>query len=278
MTLTLRRTSGVDELTLTREHERLVASTSAALDWRSFDRAAFSPEQLARAVADWRARAFTEFHSLTHFTQLASQVQRLGAPLDWSGAMLRMAADEARHTDLCLRFTAALGGPDTVETSAEALTRRESGSLLDDVRRDVLATFCVAETLSVRMFKRCLQVATVPLAKQVVQIILVDETLHAEAGWELGALLMRDRPRAPALADDLVEIIRAVAAQCHATAGRDAAFAQPEFVERDNFGTLTNAGYARAFFEGMDQDVVPGLEAIGLADAGALYARALSTR
>jgi hypothetical protein len=275
VSFTLRRTSGIAELTLTREHERLVTPPKGPVDWASFDRAAFTPAQLQQAASDWHARAFTEFHSLTHFTQLASQLQRLGAPLDWSGAMLRMATDEARHADLCLRFTALVGGPETLDTSAEALTRSEAGPLLDVVRRDVLATFCVAETLSVRMFRRCLQAATVPLAKDVVQAILVDETLHAEAGWELGALLMRDAPPATTLADELLEIFRAVARQCHATGGREQALAQAEFDERENFGTLTTAGYARAFFEGMEADVVPGLEAIGVTDAPALWARFL---
>jgi hypothetical protein len=271
VTLTIRRRSDVDDLKLTREHERLVG----AVDWSSFDARLYSPEALRSAAADWQNRAFTEFHSLTHFTQLATQVQRLGAPLDWSGAMLRMASDEARHADLCMRFTALLGGPETVETAASELTRREQGRLVDVVRRDVLATFCIAETLSVRMFRRCLQVATVPLAKALVERILVDETLHADAGWELAALLMRDAPLAPTLPGELVEIIVAVAQQCHASRGPDWAMTEPEHDGSDNFGTLTTAGYARAFFAGMEEDVVPGLEAIGVADAPALWQRAL---
>lgn len=274
MTFTLRRTSGVDELKLTREHERV---TNVALDWSSFRLGDFDPTRAREAAADWHTRAFTEFHSLTHFTQLASQLQRLGAPLDWSGAMLRMATDEARHADLCLRVSEALGGPASLEADPEQLMRSEHEHLLDDVRRDVLATFCVAETLSVRMFTRCLQVATVPLAKEAVQAILVDETLHSELGWELGALLMRDVPPSPALGPELLAIFRAVAGQCHALEGRERALTEPEFDEGDNFGTLRNAGYARAFFEGMEADVIPGLEAIGVSEAPELWRQLLTS-
>jgi len=42
-------------------------------------------------------------------------------------------------------------------------------------------------------------------------------------------------------------------------------------------GTLSDAGYGRAFFDGMEEDVVPGLEAIGLIEARPAYADLLAS-
>ncbi len=215
-------------------------------------------------------------HSLTLFTQLMMQVQQLGAPLDWSGAFARMVSDEARHTDLCLRMKEALGDGAALSFEERDLHLPVTGSLRAHVRQTVLSAFCIGETLSRRMFARCLQVATVPLAKEAVTAILVDETFHSELGWELGALLMRGLNEA-----ELVEERRALVA---ALPSLYAHFAEQSGVTRDeahtraesevdpedegvNFGTLSDAGYARAYFEGMREDVVPGLVAIGLPEA-----------
>jgi hypothetical protein len=121
------------------------------------------------------------------------------------------------------------------------------------------------------MFKRCLAAATVPLAREVVTAIIVDESFHGELGWELGALLMRpcegfEEERAE-LAQALPELFAHFARQCCVTRGPEWTAAQPEVEPGENFGTLSDAGYARAFFEGMEADVVPGLCAIGLPEA-----------
>lgn len=46
--------------------------------------------------------------------------------------------------------------------------------------------------------------------------------------------------------------------------------------EGPNLGTLSQAGYARGFFDGMEEDVVPGLCAIGLPEAEAAYAQLIA--
>lgn len=256
---------------LTEEHEALSRPRKGAdPEWASFDRGAHEPRALAPALELWRHRAFTEFHSLTFFTQLASQVQLLGAPLDWSGAFARMIADESRHADLCLRMVGALGGSPTLELDEAGLHQTVTGSLRAHVRRTVIAAFCIGETLSGRMFKRCLAGVTVPLARDVTAI-LVDETFHAELGWELGALLMRPDEHFEAeratLAAALPSLFSDFAAQCLVTRSPAFVRAAPEFDPGENFGGLSTEGYARAFFDGMELDVVPGLEAIGLPEA-----------
>lgn len=280
MTFSLRRTTAApDELELTRQHDLVAAPRKGSVDWAGFRREDYAPADLERARVAWRTRAVQEFHSLALFTQLSSQVHLLGAPLDWCGAFARMIEDEVRHTDLCLRTCEALGDEVTPQVREDELHIAQAGTLRAHVRELVVAAFCIGETISGRMFRRAHRAATVPLARDVVAAILVDETFHGELGWELGALLMRgiEPAEREALVSRLPSLFEHYASLCLATRGPAWARAEPEAQPAPNFGTLTDAGYARAFFDGMEQDVVPGLEAIGLPEARAAY-DALLTR
>ncbi|MGO9714348.1 MAG: ferritin-like domain-containing protein [Polyangiaceae bacterium] len=283
MTFRLRRGSvdgavsageGHADLDLASEHAAIVAPRRGEIDWGGFDRAAYAGDVLAKAAAEWRERARQEYASLALFTRLASQVHLLGAPLDWSGAFARMIADEVRHTEICARFAELLepGVPVEIDETELHLPVVES-SLLAHVRGTVLAAFCIGETLSGRFFRRCLRVATVPLARDVVRTIVDDETFHGKVGWELLALLFRGdgdpgfaRERA-AIAAGLEELFTHYRALCGAQPGEAWAARGPEAPSDPNFGTLTPAGYARSFFEGMRDDVVPALVALGLPEA-----------
>lgn len=275
MTFRLRRAS-VEEtgLNLTAEHAAVTAPRRGEVRWGSFDRAAYPSAVLAAAAAEWRERARQEYTSLALFTQLASQVHLLGAPLDWSGAFARMIADEVRHTELCARFADVIepGAPVEIDERDLHLPVVET-SLRVHVRGAVLAAFCIGETLSGRFFRRCLRVATVPLARDVVRTIAEDESFHGRVGWELLALLLRGDGD-PATAEErraadasLRELFAHYRSLCGAAPGEEWARTAPEAPPDPNFGTLTPAGYARSFFDGMREDVVPGLMALGLEGA-----------
>lgn len=274
-TYTLRRRSG-EGLALTREHDAIALPRKGSIAWAAFDRAAYAEADLARAAALWLTRAKQEMFSLALFTELTSQLHLLGAPLDWSGAFARMIADEVRHTDLCMRMCEALGRPSEPTIEPEHLHLLHPTAPRGHVRSTVVAAFCIGETVSGRMFRRAHRAADVPLARDVVAAILADETFHSELGWELGALLMRadgdafERER-EALAAELPKLFAHYAHLCCAAAGPSWARSEPEVDPGPNFGTLSDAGYARAFFDGMEEDVVPGLAAIGLPEAEAAW-------
>ena len=276
----LKRVSG-DALALTEEHEAIVRPRKGEIHWDAFDRGAYAAADLDSAASLWRERAVQEMHSLALFTALTSQLHLLGAPLDWSGAFARMIADEVRHTDLCIRMCEALGRPAPPEIEEAELRVLAPTSPRAHVRSAIVAAFCIGETISGHMFRRALKAANVPLAREVVAAIVVDETFHGELGWELGALLMRsDGPgfevERAALARDLPDLFRHYATLCGAPPGPTWARREREVDDGANFGTLTDAGYARAFFDSMEADVVPGLVAIGLPEAEAAYAALVS--
>jgi hypothetical protein len=279
VTFRLRLASADDDLELAVEHAAVAAPRRGTIDWAGFDRAAFPAEMLAAAAVDWRERARQEYHSLALFTQLSSQVHLLGAPLDWSGAFARMIADEVRHTDLCARFAEQLAPGQDVEVVAEDLHMPlNASSLRSHVRGTIVAAFCIGETLSGRIFRRCLRAATVPLARDVVRTIVDDETFHGRVGWELCALMNRGVGEDTLIARERDELARALPELfahyrhlCGADRGEAWARSAPEAQEEPNFGILTDQGYARSFYEGMDDDVVPGLVAIGFPEAEAAW-------
>lgn len=272
----LKRITG-DVLLLTAEHDAIARPRKGEIRWNDFDRAVYAPDTLEAASRLWEDRAVQEMHSLALFTELTAQLHLLGAPLDWSGAFARMIADEVRHADLCLRMCEALGRPVAPKIDPEHLHLLPASSRRAQVRRTIVAAFCIGETVSGHMFRSALKAATVPLARDVVTAIVIDETFHGELGWELGALLMRNDGSAfaeerIALAADLPHLFRHYTKLCGAARGPAWARAEPPVAEGPNFGTLSATGYARAFFEAMESDVVPGLVAIGLPEATSAYA------
>jgi hypothetical protein len=282
VTFRLRRESPASaELELAGEHAQVVSPRRGAIAWDAFDRAAFEPTPLAEAASVWRERARQEYASLALFTQLASQVHLLGAPLDWSGALARMIADEVRHTELCARFAEALepGGAIVLDETGLHLPVA-AATLRAHVRGTVLAALCIGETISGRIFRECLRAATVPLARDVVRTIVDDETFHGRVGWELLALLMRGEGDATfeaerdALAAGLADLFAHYRGVCGA--GHDEAWTrEPDRApEAPNFGTLTERRYARCFWDGMRDDVVPALVECGLPEASAAWATA----
>jgi hypothetical protein len=272
MRFELRRKTGDPELDLARAHALVAAPRRGTIRW-TLDRAAYDARVLREAAEAWKARATQEYTSLALFTQLASQVHVLGLPLDWSGAFARMIADEVRHTELAARMTELLGGSPARVEAAELHLPVHAKSLRAHVRGVIVAAFCIGETLSGRFFRRCLRAATVPVAKDVVRVICDDETFHGRFGWEAAALLMRDdktrafRDEKATLAAQLPELFAHYRKLCVASRDPAWAFSSPEAPPAPNFGTLTDAGYARQFWEGMRDDVVPGLVAIGLPEA-----------
>ncbi len=278
MGFVLRRATGDSELELAQAHAVIAAPRHGAIAWDDFARHTYAPEALDAAADAWRARVVQEYHSLALFTQISSQAHLLGAPLDWAGAFARMIGDEVRHTELCARMVQTLSPGAEVEIDPRVLHLPvAAGSLESHVRTAITGAFCIGETLSGRMFRRCLRAATVPLARAVVRTICDDETFHGRFGWEAGALLMRED--APDFAEERALLARQLPGlfahykrACGAMRGSAWAHGEPEAAATPNFGTLTDAGYAAAFYDGMEEDVVPGLVAIGLPEAEAAWA------
>ena len=280
MPFALRRTSGLpdEQLALTTVHEEIAAPRKGKVQFAAFRADQYSPRSLELAAHAWSTRALQEYYSLALFTQISSQLHLLGVPLDWCGAFARMIEDEVRHTDLCLRMCDALGRPASPVIDEAELHLASDRTLPCHVRDVVVSAFCIGETISGTMFRRAMKAATVPLAKEVIAAILVDETFHGEVGWELLALLLRDISAADraVLAARIPALFAHYRKLCGATRGPAWAREGDDAEPAPNFGTLTESGYARAFWDSMEEDIVPALSALGLAEAESAYSALLS--
>jgi hypothetical protein len=87
-----------------------------------------------------------------------------------------------------------------------------------------------------------------------------------------GATFTKERDDLAAELPELFRHFARITCAAPGAAARAHAREAPEVDPGPNFGTLSQAGYARAFYDGMEEDVVPGLVAIGLPEAEAAYA------
>jgi hypothetical protein len=81
----------------------------------TFDASAYAPAAVAAAREMWRTRMRAEHESVPLMAAMAGRLVEANATLDAQAVMLRMAADEVRHTEICGEAVRALGGEPTVE-------------------------------------------------------------------------------------------------------------------------------------------------------------------
>jgi hypothetical protein len=271
--------------TLGRFHRKLM-DRGAAPAWEGFDRSRYEAGLVERARREWAHRAVAEYHSTAQFAQLLHRLTLLGAPIELIGAACRLPVDECRHAELCSRMADLLGGREghPIRSSGLALygdVEREHGELLACVLT-VLMVCCFGETLSVPMLEAIHVVSTDEVPARVAQIIGADEGYHASFGWEaLGWML----PKLSAAQRGVLEAeLPASMAHFERTSG-----AGPKMLERlaggaveiergePNLGTLELEQYGAIFYHTMEEEILPGLERLGL-DARGAWASRLSHR
>lgn len=268
--------------TLGRFHRKLM-DRGQAPRWETFDRGRYDAALVERARREWAHRAVAEYQSTAQFAQLLHRLTRLGAPLELIGAACRLPLDECRHAELCAKMAELLGGRAShpVTTDGLALFEGEEarGGELFACVMTVLTVCCFGETLSVPMLEALHVVATDEVPARVAQIIGADEGYHASFGWEALSWML---PRLDEAGRARLErALPASMAHFEYVVG-----ASPKMLERlaggtleigagegPNLGTLEPDEYGAIFYHTMEQEILPGLDALGLDGRGAWAAR-----
>jgi len=247
-------------------HRKIADAGYPAPPWDRLDAAALDDAVRARLAAEWEARARSEARSLIVFASLIPRFTEIGMPLEVTSAASRLLADEARHTELCLRLAGALGGRDSLELApAERSIPDEGLPAHLFVARWTVSMFCIGESASVGMLEELDAQTTDPCASVVTATLLRDERLHDLFGWDLAARViprLRDDER-EWLNVDLVHGLRHYAA---VNGGSGPALAP-------QLGAPAKDTLARAFAKRIDDVILPNLEALGLR-AHSAWARA----
>jgi hypothetical protein len=263
---------------LARQHERLLAERPGRkrvnVPWGAFDRSRYPDAALALALDAHRSLAVGEYVAVDLFARVSSALALNGAPFDIVAAAARIPSDEIRHADYAIRMAALVSGVKEVsfDVDREKLVRpwktRVDQEELDYVMIDVPA---IGETLACALLTACEARATDPVAHAVFATIVSDEVHHARLGWYYLAWRAPQWSRAERqrVADRAGALV--VDVERRFWQGRDAPRGARAGARA--LGVLESAGQRAVVRRVMEDEIVPGLDALGLGASHAWRAR-----
>lgn len=252
-------------------HRRYIDDAHPRPPWDRLDPSVLDDARREEARSAWVARVVAEYRSMVVFSEMIARFPEAGLPLELTCAATRLLQDEARHTELCARVAEGLGA-----TPDEARVDPKDLRLVDDslpahlfVARWTASMFCVGESASVGLLRAMHAEATDPCVRAVIDTLVRDETLHDRFGWALAGVVF------PRLTDDEREWLGTDLAWSLAhydrTNGRSLrrdGEALPAAAEPDpaqpNLGVIDPLRYARAWYQRLDEVILPAFVALGV--------------
>ena len=234
------------------------------IPWKKFDASAY-PRAALDLAGDAHARlAEGEYHAVGLFGRISSGIAMVPAPFDLVAASTRISSDEIRHADYCTRFASlCLGEEVTLAVDRDALAAA-APVLPEQLDADFLVAKYAAtgETLAAALLLACRKRAKDPLARALFSSLLGDEVAHARFGWYYLAW------RAPrwtvaerqTIADHLGEFVASI--ERALWFGRDAPASAR--AAADALGVLDSESQREVVRQIMEEEIVPGLDALGL--------------
>lgn len=253
---------------LARVHEQTILQRGPrkgiAVPWSSFRREKYPEAALALAYDAQRMLALGEYAAVGLFARFVEGLARIGAPFDIVSAAARVPQDEIRHADLAFRFASLCAARDvTVDAPEEKPPARWHDRLtVEDLDSFAIEVIAIGETLACALLSACRDGATDPLARALYANIVADEVHHARLGWYY--LLWRapqwsnaDRQRVADAAGGMVMQV-----ETRFGTGRDA----PRGARKPAtaLGVLDTVRQRRVVHAVMQDEIVPGLDALGL--------------
>ncbi len=142
------------------------------------------PRDAEGARLVWTRTAFSEYASAAAFAEIAAALLACGAPIDLVAAAGDFVVDEIVHTEAAARVAGALGGAVALEVDLERLVRPPvAADPLVRAAELVVRTSCVGEALTVPILKLSRRLAGSALIDAVLQVVVGDESSHAQIGW-----------------------------------------------------------------------------------------------
>jgi len=234
------------------------------IPWSAFERERYPAPALALAYDAQRMLALGEYSAVGLFARFVEALARVGAPFDLVSAATRVPQDEIRHADLAFRFASLCAGRDVaVDSNDEKTPKRWNDRLtLEELDLFAIEVIAIGETLACALLSACRDGATDPLAHAIYSNIVADEVHHARLGWYY--LLWRAPQWSPAdrqrVADDAGLMVMHI--EPRFGTGRDAPRGAQKAAR--SLGVLDTARQRRVVHDVMKNEIVPGLDALGL--------------
>ncbi len=160
------------------------------VSWDKLDPSAYTEEQRYAARLYWSRRAWSEYGAISESPMLQVRFGVEQRPSDMQLFFTIRSQEEARHAEVCHAMAERLGG--YVEKPVQQLFQ---GSVATHgVRRSALnadiplegiiaALVCTAEEIAFDVFRHLDDVTRDPVAKEIVRLIMRDESRHCAFGW-----------------------------------------------------------------------------------------------
>jgi hypothetical protein len=208
---------------------------------------------------EWQRRTEAEYSSAVLTQHLTLWLMQLVAPFELTRMGMAIVEDELTHSELSYAVYVAAGGEQPVNLGGKRLglpdVPREQ--LLAGVVRTGVESFCLGETVAVRLFSRLRAPCSQPDARTALDRILRDEVRHKEFGWTLLDWLMSLQE-----VNDVRELIERELPVMFQRLRENYAFSklgnECKYVEaRAAWGLMPPPDYASTLAETLERDYIP---------------------
>ncbi len=160
----------------------------------SGDLAALAARPRAHAFVrkTWQRQSRTEYTAAALVSEMTHWMLQLGVSPDLVYRATRVVRDEVRHATICHALYQHVGGAEPIGLTPKQLSHQ------DDLGRPIHQRCITAagelaceESVALQVFRMRLDNATDPMAREVCEVILRDETTHRAFAWELLDELIR---------------------------------------------------------------------------------------
>ncbi len=265
--------AGAHEILLTQNQAR----TRRAIPWADFCPANYSRRALALAADQAKTLAEGEYGAVGLFGQLASALALNQVPFDLISASASLSSDEIRHADYCSEFAELCSGHALELEVDEAEVLRACKHLSQPEQLDffILKYSAIGETLAGALLTECRRRARDPVARSLYTSLASDEVHHARLGWYYFAWRAPQWsvPEKQRLADRIARFVTEL--ECYFWTGRDASAEAAD--DAKALGVLDSPTQRRVIQRVMQDELCPGLDAIGLSGSYAWQRRRRAT-
>lgn len=227
---------------------------------------ALSSATLHAIQHEWLRRVEAEYRSATITQHLTLWLMQLVAPFELVRMGLGVVEDELVHSELSHEVYVAAGGQAVPELGATrlGLVHPPSAQLLPATVRCVVETFCLGETVAVRLFSRLRAPCEQPEARRALDRILRDEVKHKDFGWTMLEWLLSTPGESVVrtmIANELPEMFQRLRNNyAYAELGKPPVLS----TDRAFWGLMPLPNYAEALQETLQRDYVPLFGALGI--------------
>jgi hypothetical protein len=224
---------------------------------------------------EWQRRIEAEYRSAALTQHLTLWLLQMVAPFELVRMGLAVVEDELVHSELSRQVYVAAGGKQlgAMPPSSIGLAQPAPDRLLPAIVKTAVETFCLGETVAVRLFLRLRATCTQPDARQALDRIVKDEVRHKDFGWTMLEWLLATNE-----ADTVRGLVERGLPTMFARLCKNYAHAQlgvhsEPNAEQAAWGLMPAPDYAAVLQETVERDYIPLFAAHGIDAERAFAAR-----